>query len=523
MHTGDDWYRVYDGNGNIIEEGDTGSLKLDYARQQQYRLDGPDSDDTTEGSSFSQDKEDEDKEDDFKSDSDEEPLERKPKEVESQSKNENGGGEAQPDEGQVQTDGESNDGKAEVEPDEPGDGSLEKSATDSVENYAANTEQDKIEPAKGDQPDKWSDAFIIYTAIMMITAMTLLDGFGDENGARFGSGSAKLGRIADQLPAASAHHGWQGLAAEAYDAQNTGLRELITQMAEADKRIQHLVQDHADQITHTRIALGTSIGFLTVCALVAEALQRLGLLSLSLKYQILVCTPVLITCATMQAVLVEHSQQTASSIREATHRYQRVSAAAGAASSPGNRQHTTVKPTDAGAGRPRNATPRVDPEDRAITSGAKAAGRVAPRPRRRDGAGVHTAVGVGGVGLPLRPVAAGIAAQPARPERPAWARPAAPPTPAAAGEPAPAAARTRGDDHDVEHRDRAGAGGHRGGRAPVNPGPSTGQAEPAGEAEHTRQTGQHPGQHRSAAPDHRAPRHSSVQGTSEAVAPLPGP
>ncbi|WP_163663061.1 hypothetical protein [Mycobacterium shinjukuense] len=62
----------------------------------------------------------------------------------------------------------------------------------------------------------------------------------------------------------------------------------------------------------------------------------------------------------------------------------------------------------------------------------------------------------------------------------------------AAGEPAPAAARTRGDDHDVEHRDRAGAGGHRGGRAPVNPGPSTGQAEPAGEAEHTRQTGQHP-------------------------------
>ncbi|WP_263992151.1 hypothetical protein [Mycobacterium shinjukuense] len=203
-----------------------------------------------------------------------------------------------------------------------------------------------------------------------------------------------------------------------------------------------------------------------------------------------------------------------------------------------------MKPTDAGAGRPRNATPRVDPEDRAITSGAKAAGRVAPRPRRRDGAGVHTAVGVGGVGLPLRPVAAGIAAQPARPERPAWARPAAPPTPAAAGEPAPAAARTRGDDHDVEHRDRAGAGGHRGGRAPVNPGPyrdragagghrggrapvnpgpSTGQAEPAGEAEHTRQTGQHPGQHRSAAPDHRAPRHSSVQGTSEAVAPLPGP
>ncbi|BBX75179.1 hypothetical protein MSHI_30850 [Mycobacterium shinjukuense] len=267
----------------------------------------------------------EDEIDDFKSDSDE-PLERKPKEVESQSKNENGGGEAQPDEGQVQTDGESNDGKAEVEPDEPGDGSLEKSATDSVENYAANTEQDKIEPAKGDQPDKWSDAFIIYTAIMMITAMTLLDGFGDENGARFGSGSAKLGRIADQLPAASAHHGWQGLAAEAYDAQNTGLRELITQMAEADKRIQHLVQDHADQITHTRIALGTSIGFLTVCALVAEALQRLGLLSLSLKYQILVCTPVLITCATMQAVLVEHSQQTASSIREATHRYQRVSA-----------------------------------------------------------------------------------------------------------------------------------------------------------------------------------------------------
>ncbi|MCV6987071.1 hypothetical protein H7H78_17110, partial [Mycobacterium shinjukuense] len=83
VHTGDDWYRVYDGNGNIIEEGDTGSLKLDYARQQQYRLDGPDSDDTTEGSSFSQDKEDEDKEDDFKSDSDEEPLERKPKEVES--------------------------------------------------------------------------------------------------------------------------------------------------------------------------------------------------------------------------------------------------------------------------------------------------------------------------------------------------------------------------------------------------------------------------------------------------------
>ncbi|WP_142272258.1 hypothetical protein [Mycobacterium shinjukuense] len=73
----------------------------------------------------------EDEIDDFKSDSDE-PLERKPKEVESQSKNENGGGEAQPDEEQVQTDREFN-GKAEVEPDEPGVDSPEKSATDSVE------------------------------------------------------------------------------------------------------------------------------------------------------------------------------------------------------------------------------------------------------------------------------------------------------------------------------------------------------------------------------------------------------
>ncbi|MCV6987072.1 hypothetical protein H7H78_17120 [Mycobacterium shinjukuense] len=58
----------------------------------------------------------EDEIDDFKSDSDE-PLE---------------GGEAQPDEEQVQTDREFN-GKAEVEPDEPGVDSPEKSATDSVE------------------------------------------------------------------------------------------------------------------------------------------------------------------------------------------------------------------------------------------------------------------------------------------------------------------------------------------------------------------------------------------------------
>ncbi|MCV6987073.1 hypothetical protein H7H78_17125, partial [Mycobacterium shinjukuense] len=75
----------------FTEWGDTGSLAEEY---QQKKFDpnqffgrrdetGTGSDDTTEGSSFSQDKEDEDKEDDFKSDSDEEPLERKPKEVES--------------------------------------------------------------------------------------------------------------------------------------------------------------------------------------------------------------------------------------------------------------------------------------------------------------------------------------------------------------------------------------------------------------------------------------------------------
>ncbi|MCV6985203.1 hypothetical protein H7H78_07030 [Mycobacterium shinjukuense] len=337
----------------------------------------------------------------------------------------------------------------------------------------------------GGKPDelKTSGAAIIQATIAVLTAMTLLDGFGDEKGERFGAGAKKLESLAERLGSAWSDPEWQGVAAHAYDTRNSRLRDLIEQMADADKTMAHRVSEHAEKITATRIALGTNIGFLTACGFVAAYLESLGQLAASIALQIQVCTPALGVCATMQGLLIKHAEQTASSIHDAIAHYHQVSAGASAmrpAMSLTGGAPTGAGPTGGGVGRPTHRTPRVTPDEPTIPPGALAGPATPenhtddpgdrrptpPPPRPHPVSAIpHTAAQTTNAGLPATP---SMPVQPRRSAAPTPARPGATPQTPTPPENTPKTTRTATRTTDADDQTTAATTNHPSRRAPIN-------------------------------------------------------
>ncbi|ORB61527.1 hypothetical protein BST45_19895 [Mycobacterium shinjukuense] len=313
---------------------------------------------------------------------------------------------------------------------------------------------------------------IIGQVLVVVATMLALDGVDQERGERFGSGWKKFSDIAQQLPDLP-HAVWQGSASDAFGAKSNSLRELVEQMADTDRRMEHLLDKHADTVFDARSVLGFFIGLLIICGVVAVQLERQGEFTASLALQLTVSGVALAVCIPVQAVLIDHSVHTASLMGEEISHYHRVSANAGSIGGP------TGPTAQSAAVGPANADAVV--AGPAVSGGVADRWGVSPLSPQPFGTTPPPAAGVGGAGLPVSPAASVRTA----------ARPGATPQTSTrvVGEQTARPARAADHDNDVDDNDWAAADGAGAGRAPNDPIRTTGDAERTADMNHT---GYHP-------------------------------
>lgn len=179
-----------------------------------------------------------------------------------------------------------------------------------------------------------SDSWLIDLTLLQINIMLALDGFSDERGSRFASGSKDLDRIARALP--DKINDWEGDGAAAHSTLSDSLRHQIAQMSDTDMVLRHALYEHNEQVNITRAVLISWDFFLT--------LFRLTWMAQTLAGQLLVCVPALTVCNAFQGKLGEHSRATAASVRTQISAYHSV--ASGAASIAASHAAATSAPRE---------------------------------------------------------------------------------------------------------------------------------------------------------------------------------
>lgn len=100
-------------------------------------------------------------------------------------------------------------------------------------------------------------ARLVYWAMTVVDLLELTTGFGPPaEGDELRSGSVDFDTLAEKLKSALPDSNWQGSAAQSYANQDTALHNLAQTLASVDLQLASLVQDQAEWITHTRLAMG---------------------------------------------------------------------------------------------------------------------------------------------------------------------------------------------------------------------------------------------------------------------------
>ena len=95
----------------------------------------------------------------------------------------------------------------------------------------------------------------IHVSTLMLTGFPLAKG-GYEKGEGLRTGAGKFQDVSADLGAAGSDPGWQGPAAQSYDARNTEQQNRTNRMAELDTHLAELVQDQEAQVKQVRKQLG---------------------------------------------------------------------------------------------------------------------------------------------------------------------------------------------------------------------------------------------------------------------------
>jgi len=95
----------------------------------------------------------------------------------------------------------------------------------------------------------------IHVSTLMLTGFPLAKG-GYEKGEGLRTGAGKFQDVSADLGSAGSDPGWQGPAAQSYDARNTEQQNRTNRMAELDTHLAELVQDQEAQVKQLRKQLG---------------------------------------------------------------------------------------------------------------------------------------------------------------------------------------------------------------------------------------------------------------------------
>lgn len=103
----------------------------------------------------------------------------------------------------------------------------------------------------------WFPPDLIMLALSAVEALELTIGFGEPyRGFPLKVSWHQFSALQNRLASASPDSSWQGIAAQDYARRNDGQQNRALAMADLDRRLADLVQDHADQVTHVRLAFG---------------------------------------------------------------------------------------------------------------------------------------------------------------------------------------------------------------------------------------------------------------------------
>ena len=112
---------------------------------------------------------------------------------------------------------------------------------------------------EGQQQQDDANFRILHAASAIHIALNLLNGFGNpEPGDGLTQGAGVFRDASAILRAAGSDPGWQGAAAQSYDARNTEQQARTNQMAALDTQLAGLLQTQADEVKALRVNMGLS-------------------------------------------------------------------------------------------------------------------------------------------------------------------------------------------------------------------------------------------------------------------------
>lgn len=110
---------------------------------------------------------------------------------------------------------------------------------------------------KGNQQPDDPTYWILHAASAIHVALNLLNGFGNpEPGDGLTQGTGVFRDASAILRAAGSDPGWQGAAAQSYNARNTEQQARTNQMAALDTQLAGLLQTQADEVQALRVNMG---------------------------------------------------------------------------------------------------------------------------------------------------------------------------------------------------------------------------------------------------------------------------
>jgi len=122
----------------------------------------------------------------------------------------------------------------------------------------ARIDEAAIRRAAKQQQDRENTNFrILHAASLIHIALNLLNGFGNpEPGDGLTQGAGVFRDASAIFRTAGSDPGWQGAAAQSYDARNTEQQARINQMAALDTQLAGLLQTQAAEVQDLRVSMG---------------------------------------------------------------------------------------------------------------------------------------------------------------------------------------------------------------------------------------------------------------------------
>lgn len=175
-----------------------------------------------------------------------------------------------------------------------------------------------------------AETYIIEDALMALTVMGLMLGFGDpDSGGRFGDGSSKFQEICDLLETAFPKD-WEGAGSRAYTKQNTRQQDHAETMAHADNMVHGIVQNEARQLKETQDTIDIASDFLMACVPAAIALYFIPEVGppMSLAFQVGAVAGAMPVPTARMAQMAFQAMQNAGQVQQAIGKYNEVASTA---------------------------------------------------------------------------------------------------------------------------------------------------------------------------------------------------